>query len=154
MKKLLGIILILIISMTSASANVISSDMMKKDLQEVILQNYSNKTDANLEIKITMLPFQNLVLPDGHIRYELINGENNAQLTSREIIRVNIYVNNTLQRTLSVPIEVKAYGNILIATSDIPRNQPLNQFNVKVKRTNIADKSSFIVTKEMLNKEI
>lgn len=154
MKKLLGILLGIIITATSVSANVISADVMKKDLQNVIFNNYSTKTPATLDIKVTMLPFQSISLPDGVIRYELINSDATPALNSRDVRRVNIYVNNVLQRTICVPFEVKAYEDVLVATTAIGREQPINALNTRLKRVNVSDKGNFVLSGNITTKDI
>ncbi len=154
MKKLFSTILTILLFAASASANTISADTLKKDLLDVILQDYSQKTSADLDIKITMLPFQSLTLPDGKISYEIINTTDSANITSRDVKRVNILVNNKLQRTLSVPLTIKAYEDVLVAGENISREQPINSARVVFKKINIADKSNFVITKDMMNKEM
>ena len=97
MKKLFSTILTILLFAASVSANTISADTLKKDILDVILQDYSQKTSADLDIKITMLPFQSLTLPDGKISYEIINTTDLANITSRDVKRVNILVNNKLE---------------------------------------------------------
>jgi len=154
MKKVFGIILTMIVFAGSVFANTITADTLKKDIQELILKDYSSKTTAQLDIKIVMLPFQSLTLPDGNITYSLVNTDKEINLVSREVRRVNILVDNQLQKTLCVPIEIKAYDDVLIAVEDIQRDQTINLSKVRTKKINIADKSNFIVTKDMLKKEL
>lgn len=154
MKKLFGTILTMIILAASASASTISADTLKQELLDVIVKDYSQKTSADLDIKITMLPFQSLTLPDGKITYEIINPSDSSNITSRDIKRVNILVDNKLQRSLSVPIIVKAYDEVLVAAENIPREQPVNTARVIFKKINIADKNNFVITKNMMNKEM
>lgn len=154
MKKILGTILTIILFAASVSASTISADTLKKDILQLIVKDYQSKTSADLDIKITMLPFQSLNLPDGEITYVLINNNDEINLVSRDIKRVNILIDGKLQRTLSVPIEIKAYDEVLVAADLISREQPINPSKVRFKKINIADKSNFVVTKEMMNKEM
>lgn len=154
MKKLFGTILIMIIFAAQVSANTISAEALKKDLLEVITKDYSQKTSAELDIKITMLPFQSITLPDGEITYEITNTSDNGNITSRDIKRINILVDNKLQRSISVPLMIKAYEEVLVAAEDISRDQPINSARIKLKKINIADKSNFVITKTMMNKEM
>lgn len=154
MKKLFGTILIMIIFAAQVSANTISAEALKKDLLEVITKDYSQKTSAELDIKITMLPFQSITLPDGKITYEITNTSDNGNITSRDIKRINILVDNKLQRSISVPLMIKAYEEVLVAAEDISRDQPINSARIKLKKINIADKSNFVITKAMMNKEM
>ncbi len=153
MKKIISTILTIILFAGIASAKTVSADTLKQDIQKLILQEYSSRTSADLDIKITMLPFQSLTLPDGEISYVILNNEE-VKLTSRDIKRVNILVNGKLQRTITVPLEIKAYEDVLIAAEPISREQPISPSKVRFKKINIADKSDFIVTKNSLRKEM
>ncbi len=154
MKKTFSTILTMILFAGTVSAQTISADLLKKDVLKLINDDYSTKTKAELDIKISMLPFQVLNIPDGKISYELVNNDLDFKLTSRAVKRVNIYVNNKLNRTINIPIEIKAYEEVPIAIETIEREQPITLSKVRFKKINIADKSDFVVTKESLSKEI
>ncbi len=154
MKKFLSTILTIMIFAGVVSAQTISADSLKKDILKLIVEDYSTKTSAELDIKISMLPFQCLNIPDGKVNYELVNNDTDFKLTSRAVKRINIYLNDKLNRTINVPIEIKAYEEVPIAIDTIEREQPITLSKVRFKKINIADKSDFIVTKESLKKEI
>lgn len=154
MKKIFSTILTILLFAGAVSANTINAETLKKDLLDVITKDYSQKTSADLDIKITMLPFQSLTLPDGNISYEIINTTDSSTITSRDVKRVNILVDGKLQRTLSVPLTIKAYEEVLVAAENISREQPVNTARVIFKKINIADKSNFVITKDMLSKEM
>ena len=153
MKKIISTILITIVFAGTVSAKTISADVLKKDIQDVIVKDYSSRTSADLDIKITMLPFQSITLPEGKISYVILNNDD-FKLTSRDVKRINLLVDGKLQRTISVPLEIKAYEDVLIAAETISREQPVSLSKVRFKKINIADKSDFIVTKESFRKEM
>ena len=154
MKKIFGIILTIALLTASANAATLCADKIKSDVKEIILNDFSQKTSADVDIKITMLPFQCLTLPDGKISYVLINSNEDINLTSRQIKRVNILVDNNIQRTINIPIEVKIYDEVLVASDLISREQPIDFTKVTFKKINIADKSNFVVTRDMMKKEM
>ena len=154
MRKIISTILTTIVFAGAVSAQTISAENLKQDFKKIITEDYSTKTTAELDIKISMLPFQSLNIPDGKINYELVNNDNDFKLTSRAVKRINIYIDNKLNRTINVPIEVKAYQEVPIAIDTIEREQPITLSKVRFKKINIADKSDFVVTKESLKKEI
>ncbi len=154
MKKVLSTILTLILFAGSVSAKSISAETLKKDLQNLILNDYKTKTSADLDIKISMLPFQTLNLPDGEITYTLINNSDDIKLVSRDVKRINILVNNKLQRTLNIPIEINAYDEVMVAAENISREQPISLNKTRFKKMNITNKSDFVVTKAFMNKEM
>ena len=55
---------------------------------------------------------------------------------------------------MSVPISVKAYEEVLVAAENIPREQPINSSRVIYKKMNIADKGNFVLTRNMITKEM
>ena len=69
---------------------------------------------------------RNLNLNDGKISYVLINNTDECKLVSRDVKRVNILVDNKLERTLSVPIEINAYDEVMVAAENISREQPIS----------------------------
>lgn len=154
MKKIFGTILIMMMFAVSASASTISAENFKKDIQEVIVKDFALKTSAEIDVKITMLPFQNITLPDGVVTYVILNNSDELNTISRQVKRINILVDGKLHRTINVPIELKIYDDVLVASDTISREQPINMTKVRVKRVNIADKSAFVVTKEAMNKEM
>ena len=134
MNKIFSTILTLFVLASSAHAGTLSADKIKSDVLGIILENYSKRASAEFDIKITMLPFQSLTVPDGVISYEIVNQSENTDINSRDIVRVNLLVDNKLQRTLSVPISVKAYEEVLVAAENIPREQPINSSRVVYKK--------------------
>lgn len=154
MKKILGTVLTIALLTASVHAATLSAEKIKTDVKDVILKDFSQKTSAEVDIKITMLPFQSLTLPDGVITYNLINANDELNLTSRQVKRINILVNNKIERTINVPVEVKAYEEVLVASDLISREQPIDFTKVKFKKINIADKNNFVVTRDMMKQEM
>ena len=152
MKKIFSTILTMIIFAGCVSAQTISAETLKNDLQKLISDDYKSKTSAEVNIKISMLPFQNLNLNDGKISYVLINNTDECKLVSRDVKRVNILVDNKLERTLSVPIEINAYDEVMVAAENISREQPISLNKTRFKKMNITNKSEFVVTKAFMNK--
>ncbi len=153
MKKILSTIFTIIIFAGTVSAQTISAERLKNDIQKIVTEDYKTKTSAELDIKVTMLPFPSINLPDGRIDYVILNNDD-YKLTSRAVKRINILIDGKLQRTISVPLEIKAYQEVPIAIDTIEREQPITLSKVRFKKINIADKSDFVVSRESLNKEI
>ena len=154
MKKLISILSIIILFASQACANTISADVMKNDIHKLIMENLSQKTSAELDVRISMLPFNALTIPEGDVSYKLLNPQDDIKLVSRDIKRVNMYVGEKLYRSLSVPIEIKAYDEVLVAAESIHREQPITLSKVRFKKINISDKSNFVVTKSMMKKDM
>jgi len=154
MKRILVTILTLTVFAGFASATTISADKLKQDIQNIIIKDFSSKTNAEIDVKITMLPFQSITLPDGEVTYALVNQNDELNLISRQVKRINILVDNKLQRTINVPIELKAFEEVLVASNVISREQPINPTNTTIKKINISDKANFIITKNDINKEM
>lgn len=154
MKRILVTILTLTVFAGFASATTISADKLKQDIQNIIIKDFLSKTNAEIDVKITMLPFQSITLPDGEVTYALVNQNDELNLISRQVKRINILVDNKLQRTINVPIELKAFEEVLVASNVISREQPINTTNTTIKKINISDKANFIVTRNDINKEM
>ena len=155
MKKLIGTILIMILFAGGSFAGTISADKFKNDIQKLLVEDFSAKTSADIEVKVTMLPFNSMTLPDGVIGYKLVsNGSTEFNTASRQVKRVDVLVNGKLERTVNVPIELKVYEEVLIASDYISREQPITSGKVRIKKINIADKANAVVTKDMLKKDL
>lgn len=154
MKKIISTIFTMLVFAISVSANTISADILKNEIQNLITQDFSSKISSDIIVKVTMLPFQSINLPEGKFSLAIANPCDELNLTSRQVKRINILVDNKLQRTINVPIELKVFEEVLVCAEAISREQPINPTKIRVKKINIADKANFIVTKDMITKEM
>src|SRR5574344_160795 len=157
MKSAVKIILIAFVLMLSGNAlktfaRTYSADEIKFNINNQVESTYKQYTDAEITSTVLMLPFQKLILPEGNVNYRV--SAINDKFMARNIEKVQIYVNNKLEKTFNVPIAVKAYKNVLVASTQIDRDQALTPEVVTVKKMEVAQVMDNIVTSDMLSRDI
>lgn len=154
MKKLLNLILIAILALgfLKVQAQTLSSDEIKSSVTKQVVESYKRYTDAELKAKVIALPFQNLVLPDGKVTFVVTSTSD--KFTARDLKKVNIYVNDKFERTFNVPVEVKAYQNVLVASGFIDREKMLNSNMVVTKKMEVSNNLEYILTSSLLEKDL
>ena len=74
MKKILGTILTLVLSVGIACAQNLTSEQVKSDVEKVLMKTYYNElTGFDVEVKVVNTPFSELIIPDGRIYYEVVS---------------------------------------------------------------------------------
>ena len=136
----------------TANAQVVSSAVIKSQIADQLKTNYAKITGGEVEVKITATPFAELQLPDGKISYKIVQGGD--KIVPRDIKRVDIYVNNAFVKTLNLPAQTSIYKEVLVALDSINREQAVTRENVTVKKIDISQKSDYILTENVLNKDI
>lgn len=143
----LGLALIAKVQAQTLTDNEINSDICKQ-----VVESYKKYTDAELSANVIALPFKNLQLPDGKVTFEAKSM--NDKFMARDLKKINVYVDDKLVKTFNVPVEVKAYQDVLVATGFIDRERTLNSGLVMVKRVEVSNRLEYALTPKMLSKEI
>ncbi|MCQ2753476.1 MAG: flagellar basal body P-ring formation chaperone FlgA [bacterium] len=152
MKKIIVATLIMIIANLSANAQVVSSATIKSEIAKQLKATYSKMANADVDVKIIATPFSELVLPDGKITYKITQGED--KIISRDIKRVDVYVNNAFVKTLNLPTQTCVYKEVLVAADNINREQAITREATVLKKIDISQKVNYILTEKALNKEM
>ena len=153
MKKILGTILTLVLSVGIACAQNLTSEQVKSDVEKVLMKTYYNElTGFDVEVKVVNMPFSELIIPDGRIYYEVVSPKD--KFLPRDVKRVNVYVNGMLVKVLNLPVAMKAYKEILVAKTDINLDQPITAENTELKRVDCANMLEYVFDKGGLNKEM
>lgn len=155
MKKIINLTLIMILILSSLKANsatVMRDSEVKSVIVKQVSEQYKKYTDAQLNVEVVALPFQELVLPDGKINFVIESTAN--KFMARDLEKVSVYVNNKFIKTFNAPIVVKAYEDVLVASCFINIEKPLTSGNVVVKKLEISHTLGYQLKKEALNKEI
>lgn len=155
MKKIINLILILILTLSSLKANatqIMSNSEVKSIIAKQVTEQYKKYTDAQLNIEVIALPFQDLSLPNGKINF-IIEGSTD-KFMPRDLEKVTVYVDNQFVKTFNAPIVAKAYEDVLVASCFINIEKPLSTDNVVVKRLEVSNTLEYQLRPEILNKEI
>ncbi len=152
MKKFILTGLISVLITGAAHAQTIAGNAVKTDIADVLKQTYYNGLTGDIEIKIINLPFKELIIPDGNVSYKVVSPE--GRYLPRDIKRVNVYVDNTLVKTLNLPVQLKVYKEVLTAKEAMVRDQAVTAENTYVQKVDVADKLDYILTSDNLSKDI
>ena len=151
-KRLLTTVLIMTISVLSASAQTVSSAEVKSKIAKQLTETYKTMTDADVQVKITATPFAEMQLPDGKITYKIVQG--GEKIISRDIKRIDVYVNDSFVRTLNLPAQTAVYKNVLVAADFINREQAITREATLVKKIDVSQKMDYVLSEQVLSKEM
>ena len=98
------------------------------------------------------MPFKDLIIPDGEVSYQVVSPE--GRYLARDIKRVNVYVDGNLVKTLNLPVQLKAYKEVLTVKEPLIRDQAVTAENTYIQKVDVADKIDYILTAENLSKDI
>jgi len=152
-KKLLTTTLITLISTIAVQAQTLTSAQVQADVTKVLQEKYYNGlVGYDVEVKIVNLPFSEIMIPDGKIYYEVVSPKD--KYLPRDIKRVNLYVNGMLVKTLNLPVIMKAYKEVLVAKTDIDREQQLTEENTILKKVDCSEMIEHVLEQGSLKKEM
>lgn len=154
MKKILGLTLITILALSSLKANsaTFTDEQVKSIVSKQVEQRYAEYTDAEVKVNVVALPFRELELPNGQVKFVVKSDSN--KFMPRDMEKVNVYVNSRFVKTFNAPITVKAYQNILVASCIIEREKELNSSLVRIEKREVSNKIDHVLKPEALNKQI
>jgi flagella basal body P-ring formation protein FlgA len=144
--------MILTFSSLKVKAAVLSDSEVKTFIVKQVGENYKKYTDAQLDIEVVALPFKDLCLPDGEVSFLVIPSMD--KFMPRDLEKVSVYVNDKVVKTFNVPIVVKAYENVLVASCFINREEQINSNVVTVKKMEISNTSQYPLRADALGKDI
>ncbi|HNW25468.1 MAG TPA: flagellar basal body P-ring formation chaperone FlgA [Candidatus Gastranaerophilaceae bacterium] len=154
MKKIINLALITILTLSAlkTQARTFSSDEVKNEITQQVIESYKKYTDADLKATVLAVPFKDMALPDGKVRFEVTS--NVDKFMARDLKKVNIYVNDKFVRTFNAPVDVKAYKDVLVAADFIAREKSLTRSMVQIKRMEVSYNLEYALTENMLGKDI
>ena len=153
MRKILGTILITLLTAITVQAQTLTSAQVQSDISKVLKETYYNGlTGYEVNVKVMNVPFSELVIPDGKIYYEVVSPKD--RYIPRDVKRVNVYVNGMLVKALNLPVAIQAYKEVLVAKTDIVRDQAITEENTTLKKVDCTNVIEYVLDKESLKKEM
>lgn len=159
MNKLFRISLISIVLMFStqplnAFSRTYCADEIKYNISKSLTESYKQmfKDDTQEESVVLNLPFQKLEIPKGIVKFDVASL--NPKFLPRDVKRVSILVNGKEYKTFNVPVENKVYKDVLVASTNIDRDQVLTPEIVTTKREEVSGMYDYIMTNDMMTKDI
>lgn len=154
MKKVLSLIAVIMVMMTSvkAEAQTLTAKQLENEVSKQVIKTYKNYTDADLSVKILQIPFATINVKDGTVSYRV--SSNNNKFMPRDVKKVEIFVNGKYERFVMLPVEVKAYKNVLVASTDINRDSAITACNTVVQRREVSNVLSNVITNSYLKRDV
>jgi len=154
MKKVLSLIAVIMVMMTSvkAEAQTLTAKQLENEVSKQVIKIYKNYTDADLSVKILQIPFSTINVKDGTVSYRV--SSNNNKFMPRDVKKVEIFVNGKYERFVMLPVEVKAYKNVLVASTDINRDSAITACNTVVQRREVSNVLSNVITNSYLKRDV
>jgi flagella basal body P-ring formation protein FlgA len=148
----LFLIIILVFSALKANARILKNSEVSSIISQQVAQKYKEYTDAELSVEVVTLPFKDLEIPNGKVSFKVESFSN--KFMPRELEKVSIYVNDNFVKTFNAPIVVKAWENVLVATSFINIGQEITPNIATVKKVEISNILQYPLRADSLGKEI
>lgn len=154
MKKVLSLIVLIMVMMTSvkAEAQTLTVKQFENEISKQVIKTYQNYTDADLSVKILQVPFSTLNIRDGVVTYKVTS--NNDKFMPRDVKKVEIFVNGKYERFMMIPVEVKAYKNVLVASEAINRESAITAMNTVMQRREVSNVLSNVITNSYLKRDV
>lgn len=154
MKKTFKIALIFILALSSLKANavVFHSNEVKTIIANKVLEMDKNYTDAELKVEVVGLAFKDLSLPDGKVSF--IVKPSADKFMARDLERVSVYVDGKFVRMFTASVVVKAYQNVLVASTIIEREKEINLSDTRVEKKEVSNCYGYQVKPDDINKGI
>jgi len=154
MKKIinLSLIAILTLSALTAQARTYSADEIKVAISRNVVEHDSKYTDAQLVATVIALPFLSLPLPDGTVSFKTSSCLD--RFMPRCLKKVDVYVNDRFVKTFNAPVDIKAYKDVLVATTNIDREKLITKSTVKSDKMEVSNMLDYVLTEKMIEKEI
>jgi len=154
MKNLFRIILITVLTFSSLKVNaaMLSNSEIKNIIAKQVKENFKNYTSAKLDVEVIALPFKDLDVPEGDVSF--VVKPSMDKFLARDLEKVSVYVNGQFFKTFNAPVVIKAYEDVLVASSFINIGQPINTKVVSVKKIEISNILNYPLRADALGKEM
>ncbi len=121
----------------NAYAQSLNKDFLNEQIAQQVTKQLKNKVKGDLSIQLATVPFEQIIVPEGSVCVKAIIKD--EELTPRKIVEVEIWVNNQLNKKLNLPVDLKVYDNVWIASNIISRDKNFNPSNVAIDRKDITN---------------
>lgn len=133
--KIVLITILTVLSSTSVFAAVLNSEEIKSEVEQKVLTIISKNIKGEIKAEVRVIPFKTLEIPDGEKRIYV--SMESADFSPRKITKVIIQVNGKIVKKFNVPVSLKVYDKVWVATDNIQKGQSLGFTNVSLERKDI-----------------
>lgn len=154
MKKLLRILLIIVLTFSplEAKAFTLSDVQAKKDIEKLVVERYKKYTDAELNVRVMAVPFKTIQIPNGKLSFQIES--NLDKFMARDLEKVTVLVNGKAVKKFNVPIQVKAYADVLVASCTITRERAITSNVANVEKKEVSEIIEYVLKPNSLNNEL
>ncbi len=137
---LTNIITLLIVGFCTniAEAIIVDSQQIKDAVYEKVESDLQKSDLDKFELSVGDLPFDQLSFPEGNLEIKP-EGLLTKNYTSRMITRVSFYVNGKYIKAVGIPVSIKAYKKVYVASTPIEKEELITIDKVKLKLTDISN---------------
>ena len=140
LKKLVILIslftLVFVLSLSVDAREITRNDIEPK-VKNFVINHYKPLYKGKIEVtcgRMAGVPFN---VPDGKLKVKVTSILRDTFL-QRTIIRVSVYVDGKIQRSMGIPVTLALYDNVWVATQPILRDDAISAVNVKVVKRDIS----------------
>ncbi|MDD2336784.1 MAG: flagellar basal body P-ring formation chaperone FlgA [Geobacteraceae bacterium] len=143
MKKIIvRLVFIVLVWCLTASASAFAGNtvLSVKQVRTAVKEFILNRTrDSGMEIKIKRITIgEDLPVPAGKVSYEII-APDQWQGWGRTVLGLVIRVDDQLVRNMSIPVEVEALADMVVALYPLPRGMVVAANDVSLQKRDISD---------------
>ena len=135
MNKLSKIALIILVAafcyMLPTSAVILDKEYLKAKITEDLNLKYKS-ANPDGEVIVKSLPTVNIDLKGSKLAIDTYCDF--SKPGQNKLAKVTFFENGVTLRTIAVPVEIKAYDNVLVATQDIQKGEKLTSSNTKFEK--------------------
>jgi len=127
---------------TTSNALMLDSEYLKAKITEDLNNKYHN-INADGVVIVKNIPSVSVNLKGTRLLIDTSCDFNTVG--QNKLAKVSLIEGNQILRTITVPVEILAYDNVLVATKDIARGESLNTSNTRYEKRHINSNSANIV---------
>lgn len=136
LKTVLIAMVLTLITSGHAFASVLSEDFIKEEIKKDLEYQLKNKTKADVEIEVQRLPYNEIKVSEGRV---IVETEGNFNyLSTKSVVKVNIFVNGYKERTFGVPVKIKISDYVWVAKEPIKKGKAFSFSNLKLVKKDIS----------------
>ena len=135
--------LIMAVAFASASnALVIDSEYLKAKVTEDLNNKYQQINPDGVVV-VKNIPVVNVDLKGTRLAIDCTCDFNT--LGKNKLAKISLMENGQTLKVVTIPVEILAYDNVLVATKDIARGESLNSINTRYEKRHIANNTQGVI---------
>ncbi len=145
MKKFSAVLMVLVLAWClggSATADAGGTTLSAKKVRAAVQDYILDRTrDSGMEVRIKRIAIENdIVIPVGKVRYEFI-APRQWEGWGRTVLGLVIRVDDQLVKNMSIPVEVEALTDMVVALYPLPRGMVVEASDVSLQKRDLAEVS-------------